>query len=306
MESAAVIDIGTNSVKWLLVRRDHDNIWRILTEAIQHCRLGQGVTAEGRLQVAAMARTVAAIEDIWQVIQAARAETIIVIGTMALRQAVNAAEFTRLVQDRTGLTVEILSGDEEARLSCLGITSGLALPGQALVLFDSGGGSSEVIQLESQRMLQRVSLSLGAVSLTEQYLCSDPVRPAELAAASAVVAAQLASISRQINAAAMIGTGGTITTLAAMAAELASYDAERIHGGQLARNDLEAMIQRLAGESVAQRQNWPGLPYQRADIILAGALIVAGLLRHFNVAACTVSCRGLRYGVLRKLGIVLA
>ena len=304
----ASLDLGTNTFLLLIAEVAAGTITPILDrETI--VRLGKGVEAAGNLNAAAMQRGYACLQEYVALARQYQAEKIFAVGTSALRDAANRAEFIDAALAQTGVRVEVISGEKEARLIFAGTVSNkTALPAPLAVL-DIGGGSTEVVMGEavsspaSKNSLQARSADIGSVRLTERFIQNDPVQPEEMmrlrrqtetVLRATWPAASLAPVKT------LIGTAGTITTLAAMAQAMREYDAARIDGYLLTRQKLGELIMALRQRTVAQRCELPGLAPARADVILAGAIILETFLDLYKFPELLVSDRGLRYGVLAE------
>jgi len=301
----AGLDVGTNSVKLLLADLTADTAERVFDTSL-NTRLGEGMHAYGgRLREAPMRRTLDALDDLVAFARNNGATEIAAVGTAALRDAENREEFLQRADERFGVEIEVIPGEEEARLSYLAVRRDphwRHLP--RLIVIDVGGGSTEVIQGEphSDQIVARLSVNLGAVRLTETYLKSDPPTIAQLAEANRVAAEGFARVSFRggdpgEESFHIVGVGGTLTNLGAMHLN-GVRDLERLHGLTLRADDLESQIERLASRSVEQRKTLPGLDPRRADIILGGAILLSHALARIHSASVDVSTRGLRWGVL--------
>jgi exopolyphosphatase / guanosine-5'-triphosphate,3'-diphosphate pyrophosphatase len=224
------------------------------------------------------------LADYRRELEAQGAERVLAIGTSAIRDADNGEAFLGEVEWSYGFSTRLLSGDEEATLTCKGVGNGQPLDGGTLVL-DVGGGSTELITAATC-----VSLDIGCVRLTERFLHSDPPTRDELDACAAAVREALPDLEPTN----CIGVAGTITSLAAL--ELGYYDAEWIHGRHLSRTEVEAQLRGLASVSLAQRRLLPALDPERAPVIVAGAVIVDEVLKRYELAGLKVSERDLLHG----------
>ena len=289
----AVLDVGTNSVK-LLVGEKLDGRLHARLELVEITRLGEGLTASGHLDPAAMQRTLETIGRFCDQARELGAQHPVVVGTMAMREAANRDAFRDDLRNARGIELEVIDGKEEARLSYRAARIALDLSGRVCV-FDIGGGSTELIYGEGDTIVERFSLNVGVRRLTEQYLHSDPTTENEMAALRSSLDDELAPVHD--GASALIGIGGTATTIAAVKHSLIEYDADAVHGSVLPRSELERQIQLYASLTHSRRQNITGLPAQRADVILAGACIVAALMEKVGVDELRISDRGLRHGV---------
>lgn len=297
-ERYAVIDVGTNSVKFHLGERDSDGCWRKIDDHAQVTRLGEGLHDTGRLSPEPMERTAEAVAAM--VDEAARqgAVTTVAVGTAGLRIAPNSAELIADVRARCGLTVEVISGDEEARLAYLGTRAGIGETRGSLVVFETGGGSSQFTFGHGDEIDERFSVDVGAVRFTERYGLSDAVSDDVLTQALGAVAADLDRLGHRSTPDTLVAMGGTVTNLAAVKLGLETYDPDVVHGTVLDRPEIDRQIERYRTRNHDARRTVIGLQPQRADIILAGACIVRTVLDKLGNESLTVSDRGLRHGLL--------
>lgn len=244
-----------------------------------------------------MERNVAAVSAFVLKARELSADQIVAVGTMALRNASNSEEFLSKVKARSGIEVKIIPSDEEARLSYLAILSGLPLQGGKLVVFDTGGGSTEFIFGKGKEVEKRFSVNLGAVRITENYLSSDPVTPQELASAIAQIDKEFAEAGVEGHPDQLVGMGGTVTSMGAVKHKMVKYDADIIQGSSLTRGDIEAQIKDYSSRTIEQRKELPGLQAKRADVILAGACILDVITKRLGASHLTISDRGLRHGL---------
>jgi exopolyphosphatase/guanosine-5'-triphosphate,3'-diphosphate pyrophosphatase len=300
------IDIGTNSVRLLVADVDGagpDVDLRALDRRMRITRLGQGVDATGRLHPDAIARTVDVLREYRHALDELGAVAVRATATSAARDAANRDDFFGSAADVLGVVPELLPGDEEARLSFLGATTGLDAPAPYLVV-DIGGGSTEFV-LGTEKPEALVSVDTGCVRLTEQYLVSDPPAPEELSQAVSVVRDIVADVDREIpgarEAATLIGLAGTVTTIAAVEQGLAEYDRDRIHHFRLSRAAAEDVFRTLATEPVAERRHNPGLEPERVDVIVGGAIVLVTILRVLGFDEVLVSEADILDGIVRSL-----
>lgn len=300
MTRFAAIDIGTNSVLLLVAEQVGERGLTAVVERATITRLGEGVDKSGELSEAAKARTLDCLRRYAIEARSAGAAKIAAAGTSAMRDARGGPEFAREVAAVLGVPPRIVSGDEEARLTFLGSLSGLQVGGRAVV-FDVGGGSTEIVVGEHGVPGPRVSLDVGSVRLTERHVAHDPPLPEELEAARVSVRAALAGAPRPPREATVVGVAGTVTTLAAIVHAITPYDGARVHGATLQRTDVSRVAAELAGMSSVQRRGVPGLDPKRADVITCGALIVDETLAYLGADALIASDRGVRWGLVQDL-----
>jgi exopolyphosphatase/guanosine-5'-triphosphate,3'-diphosphate pyrophosphatase len=301
----ATIDIGTNTVLRLISESTRGGLVAI-EESATVTRLGQGVDRARILHPDAIERTCACLADYADRIHAHRVDRVAVVGTSALRDAVGGARIVAFVESRLHTSVRVLSGQEEARLMFVGALGGLARTDSARVAFDVGGGSTEVVsgnRIPDGRLDLDYyeSFDIGSVRLAERNPFSDPPREAELRVTRATAAAGLASVRVRAHTHPPIGTAGTVTTLAAVSLGITAYDASRVHGYTMSVAELERILGMLAAIPLVERKKVPGMHPGRADIIVAGGIIVLAVLHQLEATAVQVSDRGLRWGLAEEL-----
>jgi exopolyphosphatase/guanosine-5'-triphosphate,3'-diphosphate pyrophosphatase len=249
-----------------------------------------------------MRRTAAAVAEFARAARALGAHRVRIVATSAVREASNRAEFVARLEAEAGEPVEVVSGEDEARLTLRGVASGLPGLGAAFVLFDIGGGSTELVRARAGRAVAAASLRLGVVALVEEWGDPGPVRWDRFARMRAGIERRLAAeVPEAITAPGageLVGTAGTVTTLAALDLELPAYDAARVHGHRLARAAVERELARLGALPVADRARLPCLEPGRADVIIPGIAICLAVMGHLGRDEILVSDRGLREGIL--------
>jgi exopolyphosphatase/guanosine-5'-triphosphate,3'-diphosphate pyrophosphatase len=301
----AAVDIGTNSVRLLVADADGAGVdapLRPLDRRMRITRLGQGVDRTRALAPDAIGRTVDVLREYRAALDEHGVTQVRATATSAARDAANRDDFFTAARDALGVTPELLSGDEEARLSFLGATAELDAPAPYLVV-DIGGGSTEFV-LGTDAPTGLVSLDIGCVRVTEQFLESDPPAPEELSNAVATVRDLVADVPRVVPGAAeartLIGLAGTVTTVAAVEQGLPEYDPERIHHFVLTRQAAEDVFRTLATESAAERAHNPGLEPGRVDVIVGGAIVLVSVLRVLGFDEVLVSEADILDGLVRS------
>jgi exopolyphosphatase/guanosine-5'-triphosphate,3'-diphosphate pyrophosphatase len=275
----AAIDCGTNSIR-LLIADVTDAGLVDVTRVMRVVRLGEGVDVTGRLAPAAIERTWSAVADYAAQIRQAGAERVRMVATSASRDAENAGEFTAGVVQRLGTPPEVISGDEEARLSFAGAVSVLEVPGRVAVV-DIGGGSTEFV-VGHHAVEVAVSEDVGCVRMTERHLRSDPPTAEEIAAATLDIDA---AITDALTATAfdrtdrIVGLAGSVTTVAALAMGLPEYDSRLIHGSRIPSGQVHEVTQRMLAATRAVRAAEPVMHPGRVDVIGGGALVLDRILR---------------------------
>jgi exopolyphosphatase/guanosine-5'-triphosphate,3'-diphosphate pyrophosphatase len=285
----AAIDCGTNSIR-LLIADEQDGRLIDVSRRMEIVRLGEGVDRTGRLSDAALARTRTALLGYAAQIAELGIARVRMCATSATRDASNAADFRAMVRGVLGVDPEVISGDEEARLSFAGAVAGLTAEPPYLI-FDIGGGSTEFVT-GSTGVERAVSMDIGCVRMTERHLHDDPPSPAQIEAATAgiteVVDTALAAVPGR-DATTVVGLAGTVTTVTALALGLPAYDAGRIHHARVSRDEVAEVTARLLAMTVAERLALPVMHPGRADVIGAGALILRAVLERSGQAAVVAS-----------------
>jgi exopolyphosphatase/guanosine-5'-triphosphate,3'-diphosphate pyrophosphatase len=294
----AVIDVGTNSVKFHIGERQPDGTWTTVVDRAEVTRLGEGIGETGSIAPAAMERTAAAIAAM--AAEAARhgAGDVTAVGTMGLRTAANSRAFLDLVRASCGVAIEVITGAEEGRLAYLAVQSASGLPGGALVIFDTGGGSSQFTFGRGPRVDRQFSVNVGAVRYTERFRLDQAVSASALQQALGAIAADLSDLDGADPPDVLVGMGGAVTNLAAVMHGLATYDPDRVQGTVLDRSELDRQIELYRAASAEERRRIVGLQPKRAEVILAGACIVRTIMDKLGKSSLSVSDRGLRHGVL--------
>jgi len=303
---AAVIDVGTNTVRLLVAESDCHSAYRTLLTAQEITRLGHGLLPVQELQPEPIQRTVHVLRRYRELAEAQGASTILAVGTSALREAKNRAAFLAAAREEAGVEIAVIAGEEEARLALLGVRAGLPGAPARLVMMDIGGGSTEVLLADGETILAAVSTGLGVVKLTESYLQSDPPIPAELemvrrTAAERLDRARKTEFRDIALRDAFVGTAGTVTSLAAVDLALVPYDPVRVTGHRLTRVRVAQLLNKLASLPLGDRRQVPGLEPARADVIVAGGVVCLAAMDTLGFSALTVSDGGLREGILLDL-----
>lgn len=296
----AVIDVGTNSVKFHIAEAGGDRTFRAVVDRAELTRLGEGLEKSGTIAQAAMERTAQAIAGMAEEARRHRCAAIAAVGTAGLRMARNADEVIEAIRSKTGVSIETISGEEEGRLAFLAVRAGLTLDEGTLVVFDTGGGSSQFTFGQGDQVLERFSVDVGAIRYTERFGLSGAITPGVLAEAMAAISADLSRIDGRPQPDSLAGMGGAVTNLTAVSYGMAKYDPEVIQGSTLSRSEIERQIELYRSSPVEARRQIVGLQPKRAEVILAGACIVRTILEKLGKDSLTVSDRGLRHGLLAE------
>lgn len=302
MPTFAAIDIGSNSVRLKISRLQGGRLKEILEDR-EVTRLGEGVFSGGMLSPEAMSETVRVLRRFHRATQECGTDSVKVVATSALRDARNSHAFLEWVRSTTGWTVEIISGLEEARLIHLGIVSRSRLGTQNVLLVDLGGGSCELTLSRHGRIRDTVSLPLGAVRLTGEFLKHDPPRKGELKQLHSFVTREIVRIRDRIRSAhigSVIATSGTAAALVSMASHLARPRKRRAPSA-VTREMMRRIVKQLTRMTLDQRRKVRGIGPRRAEIICAGAVVYSELLEGCHLPAFRYSALGLRDGILAQM-----
>lgn len=301
MSRYAAIDVGTNTVR-LLVADVHDPAaYATVFEEQVITRLGERLEQTGTLSPVAVERTLGVLRRFVETARELGAQEIVAVATSAAREAKNPDAFLDRARREIGLDVQVISGEEEAALTAIGASHALGPGYTDMLIVDIGGGSTEFIAFEKAKITTHVSLSIGVVKLTEAYLESDPPAPAELDAAAASIRKRIDQLPPSLHhppGAILVGTAGTPTTLAAIDLGLATYDGTRVTGHRLSRGRIYELLRYLCSLPLAERRQLVGLEPARADVIVAGTVLMGEIMTLFDFDELTVSDGGLREGLL--------
>ena len=297
----AAIEVGTNSLHLLIGELSPEGGLSVIEDLTLMTRLGEDLTPGGRLREEAIQRTIATLKHFALTCRSYQVEKLAAVGTYPLRVAVNAKDFLLRVEREGGFGIRIISSEEEARLTLLAIVRGYNIGEAPLLVPDIGGGSTEIIYGKEGVMEEVVSLPIGALGLTQQFLPSDPVRNEEWEGLIHHLRQQLSLLPEADSSAMAFGVGGTITTLVAVGLGLKEFTPQQIEQQRLTINQLAEVIKRLKSLAVAERRERLALHPLRADIILAGAAILYTFLKRYGREEIVVSIRGVRYGFLHEM-----
>lgn len=301
----AVLDLGSNAVRLQVAQVRPDGQFDVVYEERDPIRLGEGIFVAGRLAAGPMNRAVATLERFAALTRRMGVRRVEVAATSAVREAANRAEFLRRVRRKTGLRVEVLSGEREANLIAQGVLSGDlgAADVERLALVDVGGGSTEIIAAVGRSIEYLTSVDVGSVRLTEMFVRSDPVGGQDEKRLRAYARWRLADrvdLARLGACQTLVGSAGTMRALAqvAMAARPGGMVREPQSGLVFATEEIVAASQAVRRMSTSERRRVPGLDDSRADIVVAGAMLVEEILAYVRAQRLIVSRRGLRHGLM--------
>ncbi len=297
--NVAAIDIGTNSTNLLIV----DQAGEQLVREIGFTRLGRGVDEHRMFAPEAIERTVAQLAHYRDVLRTHDVTAVRAVATSASRDAANRDDFFDRAEAVLGVRPALLDGEQEGVLAYRG-SVGDGRDGELRLVIDIGGGSTEFM-LGDDELRDVTSIDVGSVRLTEMFLHGDPPRAEELTNAIGTVQDLLEDVERELPGIAarpfVVGIAGTITTIAAVEIGLPEYDPSRVHGARLTRPAIEEVFRTLATEPLADRVHNPGLPRERADVIVGGCCVLVAIMRTWSVGEIIVSDRGILHGVCLDL-----
>jgi exopolyphosphatase/guanosine-5'-triphosphate,3'-diphosphate pyrophosphatase len=297
-ERFAVLDVGTNSIKFHVGERLPERGWRRLVDRAEVTRLGEGLRAGGEITAEAQARAIEAIRGMVEEADGLGVRATVAVATAGLRMAANADDVVEAVRTATGLRIRTIPGEDESRLAFLAVKVGLGLADEPIAVFDTGGGSTQLTFGHGEQVDEQFSLYLGAVRITEQFGLDKAVGDDVIERAYAALDQELARLDGRAVPHTLVGMGGAVTNMAAVMHRMADYDPDRIQGSVIDRAEVERQIDRYRAADADGRRGIPGLQPKRAEVILAGACIVHTIMDKLGRDALTVSDRGLRHGVL--------
>ena len=299
LKRVASIDIGTNTILLLIAKVEEGKV-NPLFEIETVARLGEGVQKNGILLKEAMDRGLQTLAQYLKWCQELEVQKVFTAGTSALREAKNSEDFLNLVKEKLDLPIEVISGEEEAQLSFLAVAKDLGELKEPILVVDVGGGSTEFILGKGDQISQWISLPLGSVRFTEEFLRSDPVQEEEWEKMERKIQGYLVNIPHSQEPISMVAVGGTATTLASVEQGLEDFIAEKIHHFVLGKEALKNQLLLYRSKTIDERRKISGLPIARADVILAGGAILYLAMEELKCPSVLISCHGVRYGLLYK------
>lgn len=304
----AALDLGTNNCR-LLIARPHGGGFRVIDSFSRIVRLGEGISATGRISEAAIDRTIAALAICRGKIDLRNANRLRLVATEACRQAANGEMFCARVASEAGLRLEVINRESEATLAMIGCTPLVDEGARGAILFDIGGGSTEVVRIEREadgrlRMRAWTSLPLGVVTLAERF-GNREISQQVYAHMEAEVARHLAPFvarhGEALDGLHLIGTSGTVTTVAGIHLCLPRYDRRRVDGLWMDDREVSATVMRLLGMSYTERADSRCIRRERADLVLPGCAILDAIRHAFPLPRLRIADRGLREGMLVEM-----
>lgn len=300
----AAIDVGTNTLRLLIAEAVGSDHFTVLHEEQTIARLGEGLMPSRRLQDAPSRRSLTVLTRFAETAHRFKALHVAAVATSAVREASNREEFVAAALRESGLSLRVIDGSEEARLTLLGVRHGLRLGSSRVLVMDIGGGSTEFILAKGEVIEAIVSTGLGVVKLTEAHLKSDPPTPGELEAVEQVVTERVGRLRDELpklDGTVLIATAGTPTALAAIDLRLTVYTPDRVDGHRLSLTRTRQLLHLLTTKPLAERNKIPPLEPGRADLIVAGTTLIVTVMGRLGYDEFMVSDSGLREGILLDL-----
>jgi exopolyphosphatase / guanosine-5'-triphosphate,3'-diphosphate pyrophosphatase len=298
----AALDIGTNSIRCIVVEVDKLGKFKILDDEKVTVRLGEGIAQDNAIAPAAWQRAMDALLRMKKIVDGYGVIGVEAVATSAVRKAANGEAFVSAVADTVGLDIAIISGEEEAELAALSALHNFDMAGKSYAMVDIGGGSVEVVTALGNHIEEIYSVDLGAVVLTENFIAADPVRKGDYLKLRKhirkTLKAEFAGEITQVQS--LIGSGGTMTSVAAMAMAVRKEEYGSIHGYEVLRSEVVHLLAMLLRKDLKGRKAIPGLNPDRADIIVAGVTVVDELMEFFGANLLKINERGLREGLILK------
>ena len=295
-----VVDIGTNSVKFHIGEQHPDRSWTRFVDRAEVTRLGEGLDQSGDIQPEPLERTIGAVVEMVDEARESGALAVTAVGTAAMRNAANAQSVIHGIWEPTGVEVRVLSGEEESRLAYLAVKAGTGRADGSLVVFDTGGGSTQVTVGQGDVVLERFSVDVGAVRYTERFGLDHAADEATLDEARRTLNEDLARLDGREPPEVLVGMGGAITNITAVSRSMTVYDPDVVQGATLDVGEIERQIDLYASMDSEKRRSLTGLQPNRAPVILAGALIVRTVMGKLGAETLVVSDRGLRHGLISE------
>ena len=297
MNKYAILDIGTNAIKFFLFALEDGEVTTII-DTNNITRLGESLQKTGKISAVAMDRNIKALGEFLEIAKDNEVEEITAVGTMCLRSASNANEFIKKTKDELALDIQIISGEEEARLSYLAVAHFTTEMDKNILVFDTGGGSTEFIFGKGKKLIKKISLNIGAVQVTEEFLHSDPVTSQEVKNMIDYLKKILIEHNLNNEVDYIVGIGGTVTAMGAVMYKMTKYNPNKIQGTKLYLAEIDRQIELYSSQTIEERKKIDGLHPKRADVILAGAGIVKIISEQFKKDFILISDKGLRHGLM--------
>lgn len=290
MKKVAIIDIGTNSMRLMIATINNGQIVD-REKTLETTRMGQGIDKNGYLSGETIERNFAALKKIVGIAHKQKVEKIVAFATSALRDASNREEFIHKVEKELSLEIQLLSGEREAEIGFKGVMG--EIDTEKLLVIDIGGGSTEFILGSKKEGIESLtSINIGALRMTEKFIAHDPISAVEVKDLEKNIKEQLLPLKEKLSLmedAKIVGIAGTITTLSAMKQQMEYYDWRKIHQSTLSFKEIAGILQQLIPLNIEERKKIKGLQPKRADIIIAGIVILKCIMEVFAIESIMVS-----------------
>lgn len=298
----AAIDIGTNSLRCIIVEVDTQGNFNVLDDEKAMVRLGEGLTDTGFISEAAKVRAIEALQRMKMICDSLNADIAAVVATSAVRKALNRNQFLRNIKEATGLEIDVISGVQEAELAGLSIHNNFAMDQQRYAMADIGGGSVEIVIATGRHAEKVISLEMGAVFLTEKFLRADPYAPQELNKLRKYIRKNLKKegIGEGLPLSCLIGSGGTMTNIGSMVMAMRGEQYESVHRYEVLHSEVIHLLAMLTRKSHKERRQTPGLNPERADIIVAGMILTDEMMRRCRTNQLRINAQGIREGLILR------
>jgi exopolyphosphatase / guanosine-5'-triphosphate,3'-diphosphate pyrophosphatase len=305
----AAIDIGSNSIRCIIAEASKDGKFKIMDDEKSTVRLGEQLAITGVISDEASSRAIDAIRRFQKVVTGLNVEAVEAVATSAVRSAANGKELIEILSKELGHEITVISGDEEAELTAASALSNFDMYGKRYAMIDIGGGSVEIVTAYGNHVEEFYSFDLGAVVMTDRFLKTDPITESELRKLRRHIRESLKRTftGKKVSVDSLIGSGGTITALGCMAMQMRKDNYVSIHGSEVLRAEVVHLLAMLIHRDLKGRRTIPGLNQDRADIIVAGVVVIDELMRFFDANRILVNERGIREGLLiramKRLGL---
>jgi exopolyphosphatase/guanosine-5'-triphosphate,3'-diphosphate pyrophosphatase len=305
----AAIDIGTNSIRCIIAEASKDGKFKILDDEKATVRLGEKLAMTGVISDEASKRAVEAIQRFHKLVTGLNVEAVEAVATSAVRTATNGKELIASLSEELGHEIRIISGEEEAELTASSALSNFDMYGKRYAMVDIGGGSVEIVTAYGNHVEEVYSIELGAVVMTDRFLKNDPITENELRKLRRYIRESLKRTftGKKLSVDSLIGSGGTLTALGCMAMQMRKDNYVSIHGSEVLHAEVVHLLAMLIQRDLKGRRTIPGLNQDRADIIVAGVVVIDEIMRFFDANRVLVNERGIREGLLiramKRLGL---
>lgn len=295
-ENVAIIDLGSNSVRAIIMRINYNTSYKMVEHVKEMVRLSENMWESNLLNDAAMKRTIIALKNFRNIIKSHKVKQTIALATSAVRNASNGRDFLKKIYAETGFEFKIISGQEEAFLGYLGVINSIDIDN--CIIIDTGGGSTELVLVEDRKIKNSISIPYGAVTLTESFLGYGNTSNSDLKKTESYLKKLYKSISwlKKSNSLPIVGLGGSIRTLSKIHKRNYGFERQPIHNYNMKSGQVNLIFNKIKSTDNSERKNIPGLNKERSDIILGGLLPLKVLIDYIQSKNLIISGHGLREG----------